>query len=118
MVKKRDIHDIAGQKDVVLISCLKRRGLETLEDTIYNKILGGEAPTSHESLLGNVRHKGAVDRAIRSLNNAESGVRKGDAAECVSSDMRESVRSLSEIIGDVYTDDILGIVFSKFCIGK
>ncbi|MBN1871916.1 MAG: tRNA uridine-5-carboxymethylaminomethyl(34) synthesis GTPase MnmE [Candidatus Omnitrophica bacterium] len=118
LVKMRDIRSIIGTKDIILMSCLDKSGLATLENTIYNKILGGEVYTSDELLLGNIRHKDAVERAACSLRAAEEGINGNAAGECISSDINDAIRSLNEVIGEIYADDILDIIFSKFCIGK
>ena len=109
---------ISKNSDVVRISCLNRIGIDRLEEKVYNEIWSGKVYSTHQLMLNNVRHKNAIDRAIDSLRKAEDGIRKGLSPEFLSVDIRESINALGEIVGQVYTDDILNIIFSKFCIGK
>jgi tRNA modification GTPase len=69
-------------------------------------------------MLNNVRHKDGIEKAIASLRRAEDGIREGLSPEFLSIDIRESINALGEIVGQAYTDDILNVIFSKFCIGK
>ena len=69
-------------------------------------------------MLNNVRHKDAIERAIAGLSRAQEVIRKRLSPEFISIDIRESINALGEIVGETYTDDILDVIFSKFCIGK
>lgn len=62
------------------------------------------------------RHIDALQQASRALHHAREMVAAG--SELVAEDLAEAQRSLGEITGAVYTEDLLGAVFSTFCIGK
>jgi tRNA modification GTPase len=66
----------------------------------------------------NVRHRDALRRAGESLGQALESVQWGAAAELVSIDVRAAADALGEITGAITTDEILGRIFSEFCIGK
>ena len=89
-----------------------------MEDRVYNKIWSGKASTSHQLLLNNIRHKDAVDRAIGALFKAGDAARKRLSPEFIAIDLREGINALGEVVGETYTDDILDVIFAKFCIGK
>jgi len=112
------IKKISKNKDILKISCLDKIGIDKLEDRIYNKVWSGKVSSSNEVMVNNIRHKKAIESAIKALSSAESGISKNLSLEFVASDVRDSVNSLGEIIGETYTDDILNLIFSKFCIGK
>jgi tRNA modification GTPase len=118
VLKKDKIRKIAKNNDIVKISCLTKMGIDRLEDKVYNKIWNGKVFSSNEPMLNNVRHKDAIDRSIASLSKALEVVRRGFSQEFLASDMRESASTLGEIVGKTYTEDILDVIFSKFCIGK
>ena len=127
VVNKRDLKPvldtkkakrISGNKDIIRISCLDKEGIDRLEDKVYNKIWSGAAYSSHQLLLNNVRHKDAINRAIAALLAAENATRKKFSPEFLATDVREGIDALGEITGQTYTDDILDVIFSTFCIGK
>jgi tRNA modification GTPase len=56
--------------------------------------------------------------ALDALSRVSAGVNQNGALELISADIREALKFLDEIVGKTYTEDILGRIFSKFCIGK
>jgi tRNA modification GTPase len=118
ILEARQIRKFSKDCDVIKISCLEKEGIDRLEDKVYNKIWSGKVLTSHQLMLNNARHKDAIDRAIASLSSAEGVLRRKLSPEFLSVDVRESINALGEIVGETYTDDILDVIFSKFCIGK
>ncbi len=64
------------------------------------------------------RHLDALKRAKKLLNNGLSQLNSTLAGELVAEDLREAQYALSEITGEFTTDDLLGNIFSSFCIGK
>lgn len=117
-VDKKEIRRISKNNDIIKISCLSKEGIDRLEDKVYNKIWSGRVRSSHQLMLNNARHKDGIEKAIANLCRAEDGVQKGLSTEFLSIDIRESINALGEIVGRTYTDDILNVIFSKFCIGK
>lgn len=69
-----------------------------------------------EPALTRARHVDAVDRALAALARAEA--RLADAPELAAEDARLAARALGEITGAVDVEDVLGEIFSSFCIGK
>ena len=78
----------------------------------------GHAPSKHEILITNVRHKEALDNSITYCHKVIDGLRSGISAEFVASDMRSCLNELGVILGTNITEDILSAIFSKFCVGK
>ena len=64
------------------------------------------------------RHVGALERARAHLASAESALIERNAGELAAEELREVQRALGEITGEFSTDDLLGEIFSAFCIGK
>ncbi len=113
-----EIRRIAGDHDIKKVSCLTKTGIEELEQCIFSKIWSDGGISSHQVMLNNIRHKQALDRAVAALGRAERIMKEDSPLEFFSVDMREGIDSLGEIIGATYTDDVLDVIFSKFCIGK
>ncbi|EHG24833.1 tRNA modification GTPase TrmE [Alloprevotella rava F0323] len=69
-------------------------------------------------VVTNLRHYDAFNRAKKSIEQALSALHLGLSGELISEDLRSCIRALSEIIGEVNTQEVLSNIFSKFCIGK
>ena len=113
-----EIKKISMNKDILKISCINKIGIDKLEDRIYNKVWSGKVSSSGEVMVNNIRHKAAIESAVKALFNAEDGIKKNLSLEFIVSDIRQGVDALGGIIGETYTDDLLNIIFSRFCIGK
>ncbi|MBU4376350.1 MAG: tRNA uridine-5-carboxymethylaminomethyl(34) synthesis GTPase MnmE, partial [Candidatus Omnitrophica bacterium] len=114
----KDITKMVKARDVVRVSCLTKIGIDKLEDRIYNKVWSGKVHTSNEAMVNNIRHKAAIEDAVRQLSQAEDSIEKELSLEFPASDLKESASSLGRITGEEYAEDLLNIIFSKFCIGK
>lgn len=69
-------------------------------------------------IVSNLRHYEALAKALEAIRRAKEGLKKNIASEFVSQDIRECMFYLGEITGQISTDEVLGNIFSKFCIGK
>ena len=69
-------------------------------------------------VVTNERHRDCLERAYNSVNSFLKGIETSAPFEILSADLREALKALDEIIGKTYTEDILGRIFSKFCVGK
>ena len=91
-------------------------GLEALTDTlaeIAERLTDGEGV-----LLSRARHLESVRSAREHLEQARRAVRQEMDHEFIALDLRDGLDDLGEIVGEVSTDDILGRIFSEFCVGK
>ena len=73
---------------------------------------------SSSVIVTNLRHYEAFNRAQKSITQAISALNLSLSGELISEDLRDCIRALSEIIGEVNTQDVLSNIFSKFCVGK
>lgn len=90
-------------------------GLETLRREL-DRIAFGSPSRSTSSLALNARHVAALTNAIASLEQARAISRSGN--ELVASELRVAIDQLGGVLGNVSPDDVLGKIFSSFCIGK
>lgn len=105
--------------DAVRISCTTGAGFDTLSEKIRDSLHFGVVDWGEHAVAINARHKASLEDARSSLM-AALGIlenRPGDA-EFAAIDLREALDALGEIPGRVDTEDLLGVVFSTFCIGK
>jgi tRNA modification GTPase len=71
-----------------------------------------------ETLVSNTRHWEALTKANVALQTALTGIDNGLTGDFIAMDIRASLHQLGLITGEITTDDLLGNIFSKFCIGK
>ncbi|HEX4487028.1 MAG TPA: tRNA uridine-5-carboxymethylaminomethyl(34) synthesis GTPase MnmE [Terriglobales bacterium] len=102
----------------VRTSALAGTGIEELREEILRQV-GGEAGQQAESgFLTNLRHQGLVRDSIAGLDAGRVAVETKTPHEMLLMDLYGALRPLDEITGATTTDDILNLIFSRFCIGK
>ena len=100
------------------ISCLKNEGLAQLGDAIIAKITGGDAAQRDWSVAINARHEAALQAALRFADAAREAFTSGLSPEFVAEELRASLSAVGDILGRVDHEEVLGKIFSTFCIGK
>lgn len=102
----------------VLISAKGGSGLPELTSKLLQITSKPTTATGFDVIVSNARHHDALVPAADALRRALQSLRQGLPADLVTEDLREAIHHLSEITGDITSQDILNRVFSKFCIGK
>lgn len=103
---------------VVLTSALTGQGINELEEKMVSTVLGGKVIVSDAPLVSNPRHRGALERAVSSLDHALQAVDTGMPDDFVTIDLTAALTALGEITGETVHEDLLEAIFSNFCIGK
>ena len=120
VVNKSDL----GQDDVwadhksVRISCREDHGLDALADAISDELLLSESAWGGHAMAINARHQDCLKKAAESLGHAREAMELGTGVEFASIDLREGLEAIGQIAGRVDTEEILGVIFGSFCIGK
>ncbi|MGE3315826.1 MAG: tRNA modification GTPase, partial [Planctomycetaceae bacterium] len=117
-VTKCDLADGGSIEQGHRISALTGVGLDALRQTVFERmcdpgdgndeLVGTTAARCHDSLSRTIA---ALDRALQAAED-----RQGD--ELIALELRDALEPIGQILGAVYTDDILDRIFSRFCIGK
>ena len=68
--------------------------------------------------ISSVRHYEALSRALTAIISVQHGLEEGLGGELLSMDLHDALFALGEISGEITSDEVLGNIFSKFCIGK
>lgn len=100
------------------ISCKTGAGLVRFKQEIVRRIETNMPDWTSGLIVTSLRHKQKLAESARHLKSARLKVSKSVSGELVAYDLRQATAALSEITGKVYTEQILGRIFSKFCIGK
>jgi tRNA modification GTPase len=99
------------------ISAKGGHNIELLTNTLVNIGLHGQ-PETDEVIVNNVRHLESLIKTKENLDEALAGLENNLSSDLLAIDIRQAIHYLGEITGEITTDDILGHIFSKFCIGK
>ncbi|MDR2207207.1 MAG: tRNA uridine-5-carboxymethylaminomethyl(34) synthesis GTPase MnmE [Flavobacteriaceae bacterium] len=103
--------------DFIKISAKENRNIQDLKDLLFSfveKMKSGE----NDVVITNERHFEALQKSLESVNKIENAVNQKITTELLAYELRTALEHLGEISGEFTNDEILGNIFSKFCIGK
>lgn len=104
-----------GTDCAISVSSKTRQGLDALEKAIRDSL--PQAPKEGEQIT-RLRHKNALERSLASLKRMKGVFPEKRSLELVTLDLHEALEALRELIGEVYSEDLLDVIFAEFCIGK
>ncbi len=105
--------------DGVILSALHKQHIDTLKEKMLEITNLQKVSESHASIVTNARHADAVDAALNACLQAEEALKNGVSNDLLAQDLKTALRCIGQITSDVDVDkDILGLIFSAFCIGK
>ena len=111
--------DEFGLENILEISAKDNIGIEDMEERIYSYIVEEKVEDSSEKLIiTNIRHKTALEKTKDAIRNIFETIDAGMPMDLISVDLKEALDSLSEITGEISSEDILDHVFGNFCVGK
>lgn len=106
-------------ENILEISARDNIGIEDMEERIYSYIVEENVEDSSEKLIiTNIRHKTALEKTKDAIRNIFETIDAGMPMDLISVDLKEALDSLSEITGEISSEDILDHVFGNFCVGK
>ena len=105
-------------RDVLEISAQTGANLEKLVDAVRRSVLGAEGFEKEPALITNLRQLGCIEEARGGLAAGRAALQEGLSEEFICYDLRRALGALGELTGETTTEDILGRIFSTFCIGK
>ena len=101
--------------EILEISAIQKKYLELIKNKLLelNKISKNE-----DTIVTNLRHFNSLSNAESALLEIEKGINEGLSGDLLSIDLRKAIDSIGEITGQITNDEMLGNIFSNFCIGK
>ena len=106
-----------NSRDLWAISARQGTNLDKLEEFLVRSA-ALPAISTGDVVVTNVRHYEALVRALENIREVKQGLADNISGDLVSEPLRAAIRNLSEIIGEVTNDEVLGNIFANFCIGK
>ena len=104
-------------KGSIPISAKEGIGLDVLHSEMVSAVVG-TLDLENDTIIANARHHEALLKTSEALKKASNGLEDGTTGDFIAMDIRQAMFYLGSITGDISTDDLLGSIFSKFCIGK
>jgi len=114
--ERAHVERAGGGEIHMYISARRGDGLVELRAELAR--LGGRGEGTQGAFSARARHVDALERVAAHLRAADGALRLDHAGELAAEELRQAQRALGEITGDHTTDDLLGAIFSTFCIGK
>ncbi len=109
----------ATKNKFLAISTQSKKGISELQQELVATVKATNFDHSAGSMIiTNERQKQAFQQCFNSLSQCEGLFQELAPLEIISAELRQAINFLSEIVGGVETEDLLGRIFSKFCIGK
>jgi tRNA modification GTPase len=102
---------------LLFLSAKQQVGMAALEEKLLDLVDSG-ALSGDGTIISNSRHYDALLKALEEIQKVKEGMDAGLASDLVAIDIKQALFHLGEITGSVTTDDLLGNIFSNFCIGK
>jgi tRNA modification GTPase len=103
--------------NAILISAKEKINIELLKERLL-KIVKEQEIAIEGQIVTNARHASSLKNAAEALQKVIAGIENNLSTDLLAFELKTSLYHLGEITGEIYTDDLLGNIFSRFCIGK
>ena len=113
---KLNNHFNKNEVNLMRISTLESKYIDKLKLELSKNI---NLSTESNVVVSNSRHLDALKKSVSAIESVKKGLKDGLSGDLLSVDLNEAILNISIITGKIDIDqDILGAIFSKFCIGK
>ena len=114
-VEIHSLQEIVRDAKILEISAKTKQGFESLENE-----LAGIFSSFHKDSeqITRLRHRNTLEESLVSLRAAKEAFLRKESLEFVVADLKRAIDLLWELVGEIYSEDLLDVIFSEFCIGK
>lgn len=102
--------------ETIFVSAKRKENINLIVESLLKTVDREQIIDS--TLVSNTRHYEALTKAGEAIENIEKGLSEGIPSDLMTIDIHSALHHLGEITGEITTDEILGNIFGKFCIGK
>lgn len=119
VINKIDLNEKVSSEinDAICISAMNQTGIDNLKNQICN-FTNTKNLDNNNTIITNQRHYEQLIKTLAELELVIKGLKDGLSSDLLAINIKESLYHLGLITGEVSTDDLLGNIFGKFCIGK
>ena len=110
-----------GNEPLVSVSAKEHTGILELKDMVFSLITGNRKGPGWDpgaAVVPNVRHKGALKKGLEACRRVEKGLEAEVSPDLLAIDLQSALGYLGDIVGETTTEDVLDMIFERFCIGK
>lgn len=121
IANKADLEKLEPSSEVsktLALSAKTGDGVQELIAELTQEVSQSLASSDHSQVVTNERQRTSLEQAAAALKQTQTALKDNLPLEFVSAELRIALNHLEELVGSVSTEDILGRIFSKFCIGK
>jgi tRNA modification GTPase len=104
------------EHETIFVSAKRKENIHLIAESLLKSVEFDALKDS--TIVSNARHKEALSNALNAIEETYSGLQSGVFPDLLTVDIRKALYHLGEITGEITTDDILGNIFGRFCIGK
>lgn len=102
--------------ETIFVSAKRKENIHLIADSLVASVKAENL--SGSPIVSNTRHLEALQKSLESLKSVHAGLNSDLSPDLLTSDIRNALHHLGEITGDITTEEILGNIFGRFCIGK
>lgn len=103
--------------ETIFVSAKRKENISMISDSLLNYVQAGPEE-QQDTMVTNIRHYEALTKTAGAIAAVREGVRSNIPGDLLAIDLREALQHLGSITGEVSSDEILGEIFGRFCIGK
>jgi tRNA modification GTPase len=120
VLNKMDLGEHENWKgvDAVRVSCETGEGFDALAAAIENHVFSGGAAHRDWTVAINARHQSCLERAREALDATRAAFDQNLSPEFIAEELRAALDAVGEVAGKADTEELLGVIFGRFCIGK
>jgi tRNA modification GTPase len=104
------------EHETLFVSAKRKENLNLISESLIRSVQFDNLQDS--TIVSNARHHEALKNALSAIDDTHAGLVSGVPSDLLSIDIRKALYHLGEITGEITTDEILGNIFGRFCIGK
>jgi tRNA modification GTPase len=102
--------------ETIFVSAKRKENINLIAESLLKSVRAENL--SNSTIVSNTRHLEALQNALSSILSVKEGLSAGLTSDLLTTDIRKALHHLGEITGEITTDEILGNIFGRFCIGK
>lgn len=106
-----------NEDETIQISAKNGDNISALENMLIDAAKSIQT-SDNDIIVTNIRHYEALQKALTAIRNVKTGLQNNLSGDLIGEDLRDCLQHLGEIVGEITNDEILGNIFTHFCIGK